>query len=88
MNPLITIRHERNTKMKPNKTDTKKHQTALVSLILKMKRLDAEKRLHAAALEEDFVAHEDDYRSGIKTPAGILSRKPRWIFDANPAEEP
>ena len=70
-----------------NKTEIKQKRTELVRTILEIEVLKTKKAAIAKALTPDFEAHEAEYRSGVKTDAGLLFRKPSWNFEAKPIVE-
>ena len=70
-----------------NKTETKQKRTELVRTILGIENLKARKAAITKTLAPDFAENEAEYRSGIKTDAGLLFRRPSWNFEAKPIVE-
>ena len=70
-----------------NKAEVKQKRTELVKMILDIERLKTQKAAIVKSLAPDFEENEAAYRSGIKTDAGILFRKPSWNFEAKPIVE-
>lgn len=70
-----------------NKNEIKAMRTELVKTILEIERLKTQKAAITKALSPDFEDNEGAYRSGIKTDAGLLFRKPSWNFEAKPVVE-
>jgi hypothetical protein len=73
--------------MKLTKTQIKEKQEELVDVILKIDALGKHKKSLVAVLDDDFTENEAKYRNGIVTPKGILVRRPKWNFEANPVVE-
>lgn len=70
-----------------NKNEIKQKRTELVKTILDIEKLKTQKTAIVKALAADFEENESAYRSGIKTDAGLLFRKPSWNFEAKPIVE-
>ena len=70
-----------------NKSEIKERRTELVRTILEIEKLKTKKAAITKALAPDFEANEAEYRSGVKTDAGLLFRKPSWNFEAKPVVE-
>ena len=70
-----------------NKSEIKAMRTELVRTILAIEKLKVQKAALAKTLAPDFEENEAEYRSGIKTEAGLLFRKPAWNFEAKPVVE-
>ena len=70
-----------------NKTEIKEKRTELVRTILAIEKLKTQKAAITKSLAPDFDEHEAEYRSGVKTDAGLLFRKPSWNFEAKPVVE-
>ena len=70
-----------------NKTEIKQKRTELVKTILDLEKLKTQKAAIVKALASDFEENEAAYRSGIKSDAGLLFRKPSWNFEAKPIVE-
>ena len=69
------------------KNEIKEKRTELVRTILAIEKLKTQKSAITKALATDFDEHEAEYRSGVKTDAGLLFRKPSWNFEAKPVVE-
>ena len=69
------------------KTEIKQKRTELVSTILEIEKLKTRKAAITKTLAPDFEENEAEYRSGVKTDAGLLFRKPSWNFEAKPVVE-
>ena len=69
------------------KAEIKEKRTALVRTILDIEKLKTQKAAIAKTLAPDFEENEMEYRSGVKTDAGLLFRKPSWNFEAKPVVE-
>lgn len=70
-----------------NKTEIKAKRTELVRVIIAIEKLKTQKAAIAKSLAPDFDANEAEYRSGVKTDAGLLFRKPSWNFETKPIVE-
>ena len=70
-----------------NKTGIKQKRTELVRTILGIENLKARKAASTKTLAPDFAENEAEYRSGVKTDAGLLFRRPSWNFEAKPIVE-
>lgn len=70
-----------------NKTEIKEKRTELVRTILEIEKLKVRKTALTKALAPDFEQNEAEYRSGVKTDAGLLFRKPSWCYEAKPVVE-
>ncbi len=70
-----------------NKTEIREKRTELVRTILEIEKLKTKKAALAKTLAPDFEENEAEYRSGVKTDAGLLFRKPSWNFEAKPVVE-
>ena len=70
-----------------SKTEIKQKRTELVQTILEIEKLKTQKAAITKALAPDFETNELEYRSGVKTDAGLLFRKPAWNFEAKPIVE-
>ncbi len=70
-----------------NKAEIKEKRTELVRTILAIEKLKTQKTAITKSLAADFEENELDYRSGVKTDAGLLFRKPSWNFEAKPVVE-
>ena len=73
--------------MKLTKTEISQKQAQLVDTLLKIEKLKADKASLEKALAADFEVNEMKYRDGVKTPNGILIRKPNWKCVAKPVVE-
>ena len=69
------------------KTEIKQQRAELVRVILEIEKLKVRKAAITKALAPDFEANEAEYRSGVKTEAGLLFRRPSWCYDAKPVVE-
>ena len=76
---------ERNMQM--TRQEIKEKRTELVRVILEIERLKTKKSALTKALSPDFEANEAEYRSGVKTDAGLLFRRPSWCYEAKPVVE-
>ena len=70
-----------------NKSEIKQKRVELVRVILEIEKLKVRKAAITKALAPDFEANEAEYRSGVKTDAGLLFRKPSWCYEAKPVVE-
>ena len=73
--------------MTMTKAEIKEKRTALVRTILDIEKLKTQKAALTKTLAPDFEENETEYRSGVKTDAGLLFRKPSWNFEAKPIVE-
>ena len=55
-----------------NKSEIKQKRAELVRVILEIEKLKVRKAAITKALAPDFEANEAEYRSGVKTDAGLL----------------
>jgi len=69
------------------KTEIKEKRTELVRTILAIEKLKTQKAALTKTLAPDFDENEAEYRSGVRTDAGLLFRRPSWNFDAKPVVE-
>ena len=69
------------------KTEIKAKRLELVRTLLALEKLKTQKAALTKQLAPDFDEHEAEYRSGVKTEAGLLFRKPSWNFEAKPVVE-
>ena len=69
------------------KAEIKEKRTLLVRTILEIEQLKTRKAALTKTLAPDFEENEAEYRSGVKTDAGLLFRKPSWNFEAKPIVE-
>ena len=74
-------------KSKLTKTEIKEKRTELVRTLIAIEKLKTQKTALVKVLAPDFEANEAEYRSGVKTDAGLLFRKPSWNFEAKPVVE-
>ena len=70
-----------------NKNDIKSLRTDLVRVILEIEKLKTKKAAITKQLAADFEQNEAEYRSGVKTEAGLLFRRPSWCYEAKPVVE-
>ena len=70
-----------------NKAEIKEKRTAIVRTILDIEKLKTQKAALTKTLAPDFEENEMEYRSGVKTEAGLLFRTPSWNFEAKPVVE-
>ena len=70
-----------------NKTEIKQKRTELVQVIIEIEKLKTQKAAIVKTLASDFEENEVAYRSGIRTDAGLIFRKPSWNFEAKPIVE-
>ena len=69
------------------KTEIRQMRTELVTTILEIEKLKTRKAAITKTLAPDFEENEAEYRSGVKTDAGLLFRRPSWNFEAKPVVE-
>ena len=73
--------------MKLTRSEIAEKQADLVAVLLLLEKYKCEKTALEKALAADFEVNEMKYRDGVKTPNGILSRKPNWKCVAKPVVE-
>ena len=70
------------------KKEIAEHRDELVKVLIEIKELTGRKQALAKILQEDFDAHEIELRSlGLRTPSGLLIRRPSWVLEARPVVE-
>ena len=69
------------------KTEIRQKRTELVTTILEIEKLKTRKAAITKTLAPDYEENEAEYRSGVKTDAGLLFRRPSWNFEAKPVVE-
>ena len=69
------------------KNEIREKRTELVRTILDIEKLKTKKSALTKTLAPDFEENEAEYRSGVKTDAGLLFRRPAWNFEAKPSVE-
>ena len=73
-----------NKKNKTNLTVIDEKRNELCEILATIENLHKEAKLVKKALAADFIEHEQEYRDGIRTPSGLLVRKPKWEFEVKP----
>lgn len=69
------------------KSETKERRTELVKVLLDIEKLKNAKAALVKQLANDFDENEQEYRNGVRTPLGLLFRKPSWVMEARPVVE-
>ena len=70
-----------------NKTQVKELRNELARIIIELEKLRTKKTALVKTLAPDFEENEAVYRTGVRTEAGLLFRRPSWVFDAKPVIE-
>ena len=68
-----------------NKKEITEKRNKLCEILAKIANLNLAAKPLREALAGDFTEHEQEYREGIKTPSGLLVRKPKWELHVKPS---